>query len=84
MSRADADLGGDPVFWWYADTLDMTRPEYDMLNEASQRCDMSMVDYIRQSALAAARNIVPPACQPSEASLVETPMPGLFDGKEGG
>ena len=53
--------------------------EWQLLCEAGERCGLGPSDYILMAALAAARTIVPAA---SQAPLVETPMPGLFD--EGG
>lgn len=78
MSRPDSDLFLQGVH------MLVTDEERLLLHEAGQRCGVSIADFALMAALSAARQIVPKACQPSEAGLVETALPGLFDGKEGG
>ena len=64
------------VFTEYlAETVQMTRAQWQLLDAAGNRCGLGLSDYILMAALAAARTIVPAACQ---AGDVETPMPGLF------
>ena len=56
-------------------SIDISEEEWQLLCEAGERCGLGPSDYILMAALAAARTIVPAA---SQASLVETPLPGLF------
>ena len=58
-------------------SIDISAEEWHLLSEAGERCGLGPSDYILMAALAAARTIVPAAIQ---AALVETPMPGLFEG----
>ena len=60
-------------------SIDISAEEWQLLSEAGERCGLGPSDYILMAALAAARTIVPAA---SQASLVETPLPGLFEGGE--
>ena len=54
----------------------LTEEELHLLTEAGQRTGLSVADFMLQSAMEAARQIVPEACQ---APLEETPMAGLFE-----
>jgi len=75
MSRPESELFLQAVH------MLVTDEERQLLDEAGQRCGVSIADFALMAALSAARQIVPQACQPGHAGDVETALPGLFDGK---
>ena len=56
-------------------SVELSEDDWQLIAEAGDRCDLSPADFLLEASLAAARRIVPAACQPSH---VETPMPGMF------
>ena len=60
-----------------------TEADWEVLNEACQRCNMYIDQFILQAAIAEARRLVPPACQ-THADDVGMPPLGLFSEKKGG
>ena len=44
--------------------VELTEDDWQLIAEAGDRCDLSTADFLLEASLAAARRIVPAACQP--------------------